>query len=198
MKLPRIVIAEIITALLDVFVQGKHADKVIERAFKAHKKWGARDRRLFAESVYDIVRWWRWHWHLAGLPDVECLDKSEITEARLWQVWGAYWIERESERPPFVECAMLNESKVRARAEEGVAPALRASFPDWLFDLGAREFGSGWSRIADSLNQAAPVDLRVNTLRISSRDLQEALHREGIEAGPLRGIPDALRLRERK
>ena len=53
---------QVIAALLDVFVRGRHADKVIERAFKFHKKWGARDRRLFAESVYDIVRWWRWHW----------------------------------------------------------------------------------------------------------------------------------------
>lgn len=198
MKLPRIVIAEVVAALADVFVRGHHADKVIERAFKAHKKWGARDRRLFAESVYDMVRWWRWHWHLAGLPDGECLDKEAITVMRLWQLWGAYWISREGEWAPFAECRAVSLASVRAHSEEQVPPAVRAAFPDWLYELGEREIGAEWPRMVRALNQTAPVDLRVNTLKISLRDLQEVLHRGGIEAGPVRGVPEALRLRERK
>lgn len=198
MKLPRIVIAEVIAALTDVFVRGHHADKVIERTFKAHKKWGARDRRLFAESVYDIVRWWRWYWHLAGLPDGEYLDKDAITGMRCWQVWGAYWISREDEWAPFAECRAVSVAGVHARAGAEVPPAVRAAFPDWLHELGERELGAEWPRTVRALNLAAPVDLRVNTLRISLRDLQEILHREEIEAGPVRGVPDALRLRERK
>ncbi len=198
MKLPRIVIAEVVVALADVFVRGLHADKVIERTFKAHKKWGARDRRLFAESVYDIVRWWRWHWHLAGLPDAECLNKEAITEMRLWQVWGAYWVSREGEWAPFAECRSVSAASVRTQTEAEVPPAVRAALPDWLYELGAREIGAEWPTMVQALNQTAPVDLRVNTLKISLRDLQEILHREAIEAGPVRGVPDALRLRERK
>jgi 16S rRNA (cytosine967-C5)-methyltransferase len=197
-KLPRIVIAEVVTALREVFVHAQHADKVIERTFKAHRKWGARDRRLFAESVYDIVRWWRWDWHLAGLPDGDCLSKEAITEARLWQVWGAYWTSREGEWPPFAECRAVSTASVRAQAETAVPPAVRAAFPDWLYQLGELEIGPEWPRLAEALNQAAPVDIRVNTLKVSLRDLQEILHREDIEAGPVRGVPDALRLRERK
>lgn len=198
LKLPRIVIAEVIVALADVFIRGHHADKVIERTFKAHKKWGARDRRLFAESVYDNVRWWRWHWHLAGLPDEEYLNKESITEMRLWQVWGAYWVSREGEWAPFAECRAVSVASVRAQTEADVSPAVRAALPDWLYKLGQREIGAAWPDMVQALNKAAPVDLRVNTLRISLRDLQEVLHRDTIEAGPVRGIPDALRLRERK
>jgi 16S rRNA (cytosine967-C5)-methyltransferase len=197
-KLPRIVIAEVVAALAEVFVRARHADKVIERAFKAHKKWGARDRRLFAGSVYDIVRWWRWHWHLAGLPDEECLNKDAITEMRLWQVWGAYWVSREGEWAPFAECRAVSAASVRVQAGAEVPPAVRAAFPDWLYELGEREIGPEWPRMVRALNQTAPVDLRVNTLKISLRDLQEILHRDAIEAGPVRGVPEALRLRERK
>ena len=62
MKLHFHLIAAIVSALQDIFVDGRYADKVIEHQFKQHPKWGARDRRLFAESVYDIVRRWRWTW----------------------------------------------------------------------------------------------------------------------------------------
>lgn len=198
MKLTRIVVSEIITALTEVFVHSQHADKVIERTFKAHRKWGSNDRRIFAESVYDIVRWWRWQWHLAGLPEAEYLDKEKITPERLWRVWGVYWLEREGEWAPFAEARSVSQDTLRMRSEQDVAPALRASFPDWLYELGASETGREWRGIVKELNELAPVDLRVNTLRVSLRDLQELLHRREIEAGPVRGVPEALRLRERK
>src|SRR4051812_12287102 len=46
-------------ALADIFEGGYPADKVIQRQHKLNKKWGSHDRRLFAEAVYDLVRWWR-------------------------------------------------------------------------------------------------------------------------------------------
>src|SRR6478735_6058137 len=46
-------------ALKDIFSDGFLADKVIQRHMKANRKWGSSDRRLFAETVYDMVRWWR-------------------------------------------------------------------------------------------------------------------------------------------
>lgn len=198
MKLPRIVIAQVVVALEEIFVRRQQADKVIERAFKAHRKWGARDRRLFAESVYDIVRWWRWHWHLAGLPDNECLQTETITNERIWRVWGVYWIAREDEWAPFAEARSVSPQTVRERMAAPAPPAVRAAFPDWLDDLGTRELGGDWPRAMAALNEPAPVDLRVNTLKTTLRNLQEALHREGVEAAPVAGIPEALRLRERK
>ncbi len=99
MKLHPNVLEAIIAALGEVFVGGRYADKVIERTFKGHRQWGARDRRMFAESVYDVVRWWRWYWHLAGLTDKLCLVPEEITEERVWRVWAAYWIVKTGESP---------------------------------------------------------------------------------------------------
>ena len=196
--LHRVVISEIIFALGEIFIRRSHADKVIERGFKIHRKWGARDRRLFAESVYDIVRWWRWLWHLAGLPDDLCLKTEAVDEARLWRVWAAYWIDRHQEVPPFPETLMVTAANVRERKEATVAPAIRAALPDWLYDLGSSELGGAWPAMVEALNQTAPVDLRVNTLKTTLRDLQHEFHQLGIEAKPVQGIADALRLRERK
>ena len=69
MKVPPHMLDEIVNALGEVFAGRRYADRVIEFTFKRHRKWGSRDRRLFAESIYECVRWWRWFWHLAGLPD---------------------------------------------------------------------------------------------------------------------------------
>ena len=51
MKLHPNVLEPIIVALMDIFVGGRYADKVIERTFKGHRQWGARDRRLFAPHI---------------------------------------------------------------------------------------------------------------------------------------------------
>ncbi len=197
-KLPRLIIDQVIEALADVFVDGYHADKVIERRFRAHPKWGSRDRRLFAESVYDVIRWWRWCWHLAGLPDAEHAQKEALDATRLWQVWCAYWYDRHGWLPAWEECKSINTEKlVRRRAREA-APALRASFPDWLHERGSRELGERWPRALASLNEAAPVFLRANTLKAATGKVCHALEEEGIEARPVDGLPEALVLTKRQ
>lgn len=60
-------------ALSDIFVSSRYADKVIEHYLKKNRKWGSRDRKFFAESVYEVVRWWRFLWWLKGAsaPDIK-------------------------------------------------------------------------------------------------------------------------------
>lgn len=53
-------------ALSDIFISGRYADKVIEYYLKKNRKWGSRDRKFFAESVYEVLRWWRFLWWLKG------------------------------------------------------------------------------------------------------------------------------------
>ena len=59
MKVHRVLVEAIINALEQIFIEGKYADKVIERIFKANPKWGSRDRAYIAENIYEMVRWWR-------------------------------------------------------------------------------------------------------------------------------------------
>lgn len=197
MKLPPHLLDEIITSLGEIFVGRRYADKVIEFTFKRHRKWGSRDRRIFAESIYECVRWWRWFWHLAGLPDAEHTQPECITPERLWRVWAAYWIANGRDLPPDETAPIVKAGDVLKRAKEGAPPAIRAAIPDWLEEIGSRELGDGWAAERNALNVPAEVFLRVNTLKTDRRALRETLGREGFEMEAVDEIPSALRMKQR-
>ncbi len=197
MKLPPHLLDEIINSLGEVFSGRRYADKVIEFAFKRHRKWGSRDRRLFAESIYECVRWWRWYWFLAGLPDGEHAQQETITPERLYRVWGAYWITNGRELPQDENAPEIRPDDVRKRAKQAVSPAIRAAIPDWLDERGTQELGEQWPALREALNQPADVFLRVNTIKNDRRSLREALGQEGFETEPVEDVPSALRLRQR-
>jgi len=191
-------VAQIIVALREVFVEGRYADRVIEKTFKERPKWGARDRKLFAESVYDVVRWWRWYWHLAGFNDKTLADTAGMTDRQLWAVWASYWISQGNEGPGFDETKGVKMDAVLERMEAKVPPAVRASLPDWLEELGTAELGEAWKDTRKALNEQAPVFLRANLLRATAEEVIAALKEEEIEVVPIKGLEGALKLRERK
>ncbi|MDP6921714.1 MAG: RNA methyltransferase, partial [Lutibacter sp.] len=59
MRLHRNLVYTVIEALKQVFNEGSYADKVVEKALKRDKRWGARDRKFVAETIYEMVRWKR-------------------------------------------------------------------------------------------------------------------------------------------
>jgi 16S rRNA (cytosine967-C5)-methyltransferase len=197
MKLPPHLLDEIILSLGEVFVGKRYADKVIEFTFKRHRKWGSRDRRIFAESIYECVRWWRWFWYLAGLPDEEHTQPENITPERLWRVWAAYWIANGRDLPVDETAPQVKPEDVLKRAKEGASPAIRAAIPDWLEARGTLELGSKWPALRESLNQPAAVFMRVNTLKNDRRSLRERLGQEGYETEAVDQVPSALRLKQR-
>jgi 16S rRNA (cytosine967-C5)-methyltransferase len=192
------VVSQLVEALGDVFVHGYYVDKVLMHRFKDHPKWGARDRKQFAETYYEIVRWWRWHWYLAGLPDEDCLVKEKITRERAWLVFGAYWVTKTTHVPDFSECSSLNADHVRFRGETQVAPAIRASIPDWLNAVGKEELSGEWPDLLRALNRPAEVFLRTNTTKIQPKPLAINLIQEEIDTMMVPGLPDALKLIKRQ
>lgn len=197
MKLPPHLLDEIITSLGEVFAGRRYADRVIEFAFKRHRKWGSRDRRLFAESIYDCVRWWRWFWFLAGLPDEEHMQVESITPERLWRVWAAYWITQGRELPRDDNAPRVAPGEILQRSKQAVPSAVRASIPDWLERRGSAEIGGLWPALREALNQPAEVFLRVNTLKNDRRSLRERLGQEGFETESVESVPSALRMKQR-
>ncbi len=197
MKLPPHLLDEIILSMGEVFVGRRYADKVIEFTFKRHRKWGSRDRRIFAESIYECVRWWRWYWHLAGLPDVEHTQPDDITPERLWRVWAAYWITHGRDLPADETAPQVNKADILKRAQESTTPAIRAAIPDWLDARGSAELGASWPALREALNTPADVFMRVNTIKGDRRSLREKLGQEGYETEAVENVPSALRLKQR-
>lgn len=197
-KVPRFLIEAVLAALHDILADGRMPDRVLEHAFKQHPKWGARDRRIVAEGVYELVRWWRWFWHLAGFIDSACLRPGSLTEQALWRVWAVYWLEQGHELPDYARSAFVEPAELKRRKHTSVPRGVRASIPDWLDEAGSAELGSDWPSMLEALNRPADVFLRTNTLKIQPEALIQRLASEGVEAATVPGAPDALRLAQRR
>jgi len=200
LKLHRHLVVATVEAVAEIFGSGGRADQVVEAAMTTHPKWGARDRRQFAESVYEIVRWWRWFWYLADLPDGECLHRgSGLDAGRVWKVWAVYRVTLGEEVPDYPECGGVAAAEVRRREQAEVSPAIRAALPDWMDAAGAEQLGAGWPGLREALNRPAEVFLRLNTLKLQGVDaLRSVLLAEGVETEPVPAVAGALRLATRR
>lgn len=184
-KLHRHLITSVWTAVEAIMQGGEGAEGVVARALQGHPKWGARDRRQFAEQVYGLVRHWRWAGHLAAAED---------TPSR----WAAWWMQDHGEALPEEFTAGLTLEDVLASAALETPLAVRESLPDWLDAHGHSAYGDVWPAVARSLNQPAEVFLRVNRLRGSVAEAAARLQEEGVETDVVPGAPDALKLRVRR
>jgi len=192
-KLHRHIVESTIQALADIFgPEGRYADKVIEKYLKNNRRWGSRDRRFFAETVYGCVRWWRKYWAIIGEEPVTEIDA-------LWQVWGVHHALVHGDLPLWPEFENYTFEDIRKKAAALKMSRVQAeSIPDWLDELGTAELGDRWPAILHALNEKAPVDLRVNTLKATRDQLRAQLKAEEIETDEFPPVPTAVILRERK
>lgn len=189
MKLYRNLSEAVIQGLQSIFTDNKYADKVIEKILKSNPKWGARDRRFIAETIYDIVRW---HRLFKEIADAE--------EDDFWKLLGVWCLWNNTEFPDWEEFAGLSRKKIEANYERlKDIRKIRESIPDWLDELGEKELGKDWDTELAALNEEAKVVLRVNTLKISRKELKEQLEDiENILTEAPNEYPDALILEQRQ
>lgn len=176
-------------ALYDIFHEQKYADKVIEKCFKQNRKWGSRDRKFFAETVYEIVR------HRRRLEFVAGTDRE-------WDLIAAYFLQVFGSLPEWDVFADVPVRELERRQAQSKPPEIANSFPDWLHNLGSEEFGEEWPALMNSLNAPAEVFLRVNTLKSNVDQVCGELGREDISAHPVKdpkfSLDSCVRLQKRK
>ncbi|MFC4870358.1 RsmB/NOP family class I SAM-dependent RNA methyltransferase [Negadavirga shengliensis] len=185
MKLFPNTVSGVVSALNDIFEGKYYTDKVIERTFKSNPKWGARDRAFVAESVYEIVRWWR-------------LIRELSPSGDHYHLFGTYWLLQGNHLPDWEEFQGLERTTLMERHRRIQERAVLESIPDWLDEMGEGLLGEKWEKELASLNQQADVVLRVNTLKTSRDILKQKLEEQGIQSVIPEGYPEALVLRERK
>ena len=184
-------------ALEEIFFKDLHAEKVVERFLFQNKKWGARDRRFFAETVYECVRWWR---RLGWFLDKEVRADGCLDVILAWREWRS---EDGQELEEFIGASRgikcnIDWRKLQAKIKEDPSLPISESIPDWLNEWGAAEYSKRWPALLRHLNTKAPVDLRVNTLKARPADVILRLRSESIEAHPASKTLPTLSLAERK
>jgi 16S rRNA (cytosine967-C5)-methyltransferase len=179
----------IFSALKDIFLHNNYADKALEKVMRANKKWGVKDRSFVAESVYDIVRRWRF---LCTVIDQE----PSLTDKNLWSILGAWLIIRGDILPESGNFSDINPQKIADKAQKlSKIRKIRESVPDWLDKLGEQELENRWDSLLDSMNNRPKIYLRVNTLKTNIRELQTQLASENIETSLVSWAPNALELK---
>ncbi|MDX2188255.1 MAG: methyltransferase domain-containing protein [Bacteroidota bacterium] len=177
-------------ALRVIFTENKYADKVIEKLLKSNRQWGSRDRKLIAESVYEIVRWKRRLEFAANI--------SPNNPLYFWHLIGCHLAQKEDMIPYWPEFKDLDLKQcVKRYNSENVDFAIKESIPDWMNEIGLSLLPNIWEKEIKAMNLTASVVLRVNTLKISVSELQKIFAKNNIACENVTNIPNALVLQKR-
>ncbi len=186
MKIYKNLVDAIVKTLEEIFDKNRYADKAIEYLFKDQPKWGARDRRFVAETIYDVVRQYR------------LLNELSGNKNNWYHIVGVYLLLRGHDLPAWDEFAGIDKKHIQQKiAEIQNNRAVFQSIPDWMDELGFAELSFKWNKELEALNNQAAVVLRANTLKTSVQNLQSQLLKEGVDTEHIKGT-DALILKERK
>jgi len=198
----------------NIRASSKPADSLMDSFFRSHKYLGSHDRRFIAETTYGTLR---------HLRRCEFILQSAIganaenvkQEDGLLLLPVAYLAA--------IECKNLTAADVSAKLsssalKEGMVTFLRTlsngcaipqngvaeqigieySYPDWMVRRLLYEYGHGETEeICKSLNEPAPLTLRVNLLKTTVEECQAELKKQGIESTRTSTSPYGLQITKR-
>ncbi|MGE5470649.1 MAG: RsmB/NOP family class I SAM-dependent RNA methyltransferase [Bacteroidota bacterium] len=167
------------------------ADAVVSRYFREHRELGHADRAFVAETVFAVLRRGR---------SLEARCGTQLSDRHLLLVALAItrgWNQREL--TPVLKASEEEWlAAAKSMPEADFPPAVRCDMPDWLYASLETQFGAEETlKLAQALNQPAPLDLRVNTLKSSRDAVLAGLAADGIAAEPAPLSPTAIRLRDK-
>ena len=178
--------SEALSRLLDF---SQPADALLSTYFREHRTLGGRERGFVAETCYAVLRRKRQLEKLVApaksarwLVLASLLRFSGVGQRQLAELVSA------------AEKDWLLEFKARPEPEMSLAD--QADLPDWLLEkLLSRYSAPEALELARGLNQAAPLDLRVNSIKAKREDILARLAAEGIAAEACRYAPLGIRLK---
>ena len=161
------------------------ADSVVSRFFRDHRNLGPRERATLAETAYAVLRQKLRFEYLAR-------SGSGPKERRL-AILGFHGPR------DFIKSALSDQERNWLDACDAVTDAdlmepHRHNLPEWLVQPLKAQVGDGFWALAASMNQGAPLDLRVNGL-VDKRDaVQKELRQAGVKSEPTPYSPWGLRV----
>jgi 16S rRNA (cytosine967-C5)-methyltransferase len=180
--------------ILSAIQAGHLPDRALHDWGKTHKFAGSGDRRALADTIYDILRhraflaWamqgdshpralviaWAYHLKKIQKEDLEHLFSGEKYAA-------GQLIDKERQA--------LNTPLPRKRPFEAIY-----NMPAWMEEPLKRALGDDLDHELSLLNERAPLDLRVNTLKVTLQEVIDAFDRQGIDVEKTAYAPSGLRM----
>jgi 16S rRNA (cytosine967-C5)-methyltransferase len=161
------------------------ADQVVSRFFRDHRELGPRERATLAETVYTVLRKKLLFDHLS--------PSGTGSKERRMAILGFYGPR------DFLKSALNDVEKRWLDNCDAVRPddlleRHRHNLPEWLVAPLKAQLGDQFWALAESLQQPAPLDLRVNALHDKRADVQKELGLSSIKAVPTPFSPWGLRI----
>ena len=160
-------------------------DAIVARFFRDNRGLGPRERATLAGTVFTVLR-------KKLLFDHYAPSGSGPKERRL-AILGFYGpgdflrsALSEQEKNWLDQCEKINVADLMERH--------RHNLPEWLVQPLKEQLGAEFWPLAESLNQGAGLDLRVNALNAKRADVQKELAQAGIKAVPTPYSPWGLRI----
>src|SRR6478735_4981463 len=159
--------------------------QVVSRFFRDHRELGPRERATLAETVYTVLRKKLLFDHLS--------PSGSGPKERRMAILGFHGPR------DFLKSA-LNDTEKRwldncdAVKQEDLLERHRHNLPEWLVAPLKAQLGNQFWPLVESLQQPAPLDLRVNALADKRPELQKELAKASIKAVPTPFSPWGLRV----
>ena len=161
------------------------ADQVVSRFFRDHREFGPRERATLAETVYTVLRKKLLFDHLS--------PSGSGSKERRMAILGFHGPR------DFLKSA-LNDTEKRwldncdAVKPEDLLERHRHNLPEWLVAPLKAQLGDGFWPLVESLQQPAPLDLRVNALTDKRAEVKAELTKAAIKSEVTPFSPWGLRI----
>jgi 16S rRNA (cytosine967-C5)-methyltransferase len=163
------------------------ADAALSAFFHSHRKIGQHDRAIIADSVYAALRRRRL---------LESVARTQSPRRLVLATWTLLLGASLRELDPWLrgdEPDWL--AGVKREAALGQPFEIQCELPDWVIErLRLRLDEEALLELARGLLQSAPLDLRVNPMKILREAAIERLEKDGMRASATPYSPDGLRL----
>ncbi|WP_137939421.1 RsmB/NOP family class I SAM-dependent RNA methyltransferase [Chitinivorax sp. B] len=176
-----------LTALRQILPMTQPADAVMSRFFREHPKLGTQDRHIIAETVFGILR--------RRLMLEAVVEKPTARGLLLGYLVKVQGLPAKAIATFAPEAELKAATHAKAVKADSLPIAIQAEFPDWLYNkLHTFMDDESILTMGRGFQQAAPLDIRVNTLRMSRDAVMGALIAGGLPCEPTPYSPLGLRL----
>jgi 16S rRNA (cytosine967-C5)-methyltransferase len=182
----------VIQALRTALKMEHPADAVLRYFFQA-ERIGSNERSLVAETLFGVLRHRLFLEHGCTLG-----DKGQATARRMalayWVKFGGYNLRELEPLLKAKEAEWLGN--VKSINVNDLPLSIQAELPDWIVEkLRVQLDDAGILELGRSMQQPAPLDLRVNTLLAGRNEVLQALQAEGMDAQATPYSPMGIRLK---
>ncbi len=171
-----------------VFAFAQPAERVIASFFEAQRALGPRERRVVADTLYELLRRrLRYEWLAAQQP----LEGVALARRLVLLAWQGD-VGRLHAALPAPQAAWLERCAGVACID--APPPTRHNLPPWIASRLQQQLGPEYDAAAQALAAQGPLDLRVNLLKARRDEVRQQLAALGIESTPTPFSPWGLRV----